>query len=62
MTLSFGGRPFLSMPRFLLVMVPLFWALARLAERYKVHDALVAASACGLGLLSILYVNWFFIF
>ncbi len=62
MTLTFGGRPFLSMPRFLLVMVPLFWALARLSERYKVHDAVVAASACGLGLLSLLYVNWYFIF
>ena len=62
MTLAFGGRPFLSMPRFLVVMVPLFWALARLSERFKVHDAVVATSACGLGLLSILYVNWFFIF
>jgi hypothetical protein len=62
MTLAFGGRPFLSMPRFLLVMVPLFWALARLSERWKVHDAVVATSACGLGLLSILYVNWYFIF
>jgi hypothetical protein len=62
MTLAFGGRPFLSMPRFLLVMFPLFWALARLSERWKAHDAVVAASACGLGLLSILYVNWYFIF
>lgn len=62
MTLAFGGRPFLSMPRFLLVMFPLFWALARLSERWKVHDAVVAASACGLGLLSILFVNWYFIF
>lgn len=62
MTLAFGGRPLLSMPRFLLVMVPLFWALARLSDRFKVHDAVVASSACGLGLLSILYVNWYFIF
>jgi hypothetical protein len=62
MTLAFGGRPFLSMPRFLLVMFPLFWALARLSERWKAHDAVVAASACGLGLLSILFVNWYFIF
>ena len=62
MTLAFGGRPFLSMPRFLIVMFPLFWALARLSERWKVHDAIVAASACGLGLLSILFVNWYFIF
>ena len=62
MTLAFGGRPFLSMPRFLLVMFPLFWALARLSERFKLHDAIVAVSACGLGLLSVLYVNWYFVF
>ena len=62
MTLTFDGRPFLSMPRFLLVMFPLFWALARLAERWRVHDAVVAASATGLGLLSVLFVNWYFIF
>jgi hypothetical protein len=59
MTLVFGGRPFLSMPRFLLVMVPLFWALARLAERWRAHDLVVAASACGLGLFSVLFVNWY---
>ena len=62
MTLTFGGRPFLSMPRFLLVMFPLFWALAALAERYRAHDAVVAVSAAGLGLLSLLFVNWYFIF
>jgi hypothetical protein len=62
MTLAFGGRPFLSLPRFVVVMFPLFWALAALAERWKAHDLVVAASATGLGLLSILYVNWYFIF
>ena len=62
MTLAFGGRPFLSMPRFLLVIFPLFWALSRLADRYRAHDAVVAASAAGLGLLSLLFVNWYFIF
>lgn len=62
LTLPFDGRPFLSMPRFVVVVFPLFWALAALAERWRAHDAVVAASACGLGLLSILYVNWYFIF
>ena len=62
MTLVFGGRPFLSMPRFLLVMFPLVWALARLAERWRAHDAVVAVSASGLGVLSILFVNWYFVF
>ena len=62
MTMTFGGRPFLSMPRFLLVMFPLIWALVALSQRWRVHDAVVAASAAGLGMLSILYVNWYFVF
>lgn len=62
LTLAFGGRPFLSMPRFVVVVFPLFWALAALSARWRVHDAVVAASAAGLGLLSVLFVNWYFIF
>ena len=62
LTLPFDGRPFLSVPRFVVVVFPLCWALAALAERYRAHDAVVAASACGLGLLSVLYVNWYFVF
>ena len=62
LTVAFDGRPLLSMPRFVVVVFPLFWALAALAERWRVHDAVVAASACGLGLLSVLYVNWYFVF
>jgi hypothetical protein len=62
MTLVFAGRPFLSLPRFLLVMFPLVWALARLGERWRAHDAVLATSAAGLGLLSVLHVNWYFIF
>jgi hypothetical protein len=62
LTVAFDGRPFLSMPRFVVVVFPLFWALAALSARWRVHDAVVAASACGLGLLSLLYVNWYFVF
>ena len=62
LTVAFDARPFLSMPRFVVVVFPLFWALAALAERWRVHDVVVASSACGLGLLSVLYVNWYFVF
>lgn len=62
LSVAFDGRPFLSMPRFVVVVFPLFWALAALAERWRVHDAVVAASACGLGLLALLNVNWYFVF
>ena len=58
MLLVFGGRPLMSMPRFCVVLFPLFWALARLCERWRATDAVVAASACGLGMLSLLFVAW----
>jgi len=59
LTLAYPGRPLLSMSRYLVVLFPLFWALARLAERWRVHDAVVAVSAVGLGLLSVLFVGWY---
>ena len=62
LTMAFDGRPLLSMPRFVVVVFPLFWALARLAERWRAHDVVVATSAAGLGLLSVLFVNWYYIF
>lgn len=60
--LTFGGRPFMSLPRFVLPLFPLWWGLARAAERYGVHDAVVAVSAAGLGALTLLFVNWYFVF
>lgn len=50
------------MSRFLAVLFPVVWALARFAERWRAHDAVVAVSAAGLGLLSLLFVNWYFVF
>lgn len=59
----FEGRPLMSMPRFALVLFPAFWAAAELAERYRIPRwALAAVGACGLGLLSVLTVNWYYIF
>ena len=37
------SRPLMSVPRFLLPVFPLFWALARFGERWRAHD-LVATS------------------
>jgi hypothetical protein len=59
----FEGRPFMSMPRFLLPLFPIFWALAMLVERRRIpHGLVVGVSAAGLGLLTVLYVNWYFTF
>jgi hypothetical protein len=60
---SFLGRPLMSVPRFLVVLFPIFWGLALLAERKRdPHHLIVAASAAGLGLLTVLFVNWYYIF
>jgi hypothetical protein len=59
----FEPRPLMSMPRFVLPLFPAFWAIAELAERWHVPRAVVAAAAAvGLGLLSLLFVNWYYIF
>ena len=60
--LVFGGRPFMSLPRFVLVIWPLFWALGAFADRFNAHDLVVGASAAGLGIMSLLFVNWYFVF
>ena len=62
LVLPFDGRALLSVPRFLVVLFPVVWALARFAERWRAHDVVVASSAAGLGLLSVLFVNWYFVF
>lgn len=62
MSFIFDGRPFMSMPRFILPIFPVYWGLALLAERFKVHDLIVAVSAAGLGIMTVLFVNWYFVF
>lgn len=62
LTMVFPGRPLLSLPRFLVLVFPLFWALASLAERGRVHDAVVVVSAGGLGVFGLLFVNWYYVF
>ena len=60
--LVFPARPFMSMPRFVLVVVPVFWALARFSRRFHAWEAVVATSAAGLGILSLLFVNWYWVY
>lgn len=58
----FEGRPLMAVPRYLVVVFPLFWALARFGERWRAHDLVVGLSAAGLSLLGALAVSWFPIF
>ena len=48
---------------FVLVVFPAFWAAAEVAERRHVPAlALAALGTCGIGLLSVLTVNWYYVF
>lgn len=59
----FLPRPFMSLPRFLLVVFPILWPWAVLGLRHRgIHDAVVAVSAGLLTLLTVLFVNWYYIF
>ena len=63
LTFVFEPRPFMSMPRFLLPLFPAFWGLALGLERLRIpRTAALAAGALGLGILSVLTVNWYYIF
>jgi hypothetical protein len=63
LTFVFQGRPLMSMPRFVLPLFPAFWGLALGLDRLHVpRTAALAAGAVGLGVLSVLTVNWYYIF
>lgn len=59
----FEGRPLMSMPRFVLPLFPAFWAIAEILDRFHVSRAgIVSVCAAGLGALTVLFVNWYYIF
>jgi Mannosyltransferase (PIG-V) len=63
LTLVFPGRPLMSVPRFLLTMFPLLWVPAVLAGRRRwVHEAVLAVFAASLGVMTVLFVDWYYVF
>lgn len=54
---SWSQRPLASDPRYLVVIFPLMWALARLSRRQGWHDAVVACSAASLAIVSWLFLT-----
>lgn len=59
----FEPRPLMSLPRFVLPLFPVFWAIAEIARRLRVpRSALVGVSAALLGVQTVLFVNWYYIF
>ena len=58
----FPGRPLLSFTRFALPIFPIYWALGRLTAGHRLyHELVVAASAAFLGLMTLLFVNWYYV-
>jgi hypothetical protein len=62
MTLMWPGRPFLSLPRLLVVVFPVFWGLAAFERRWQAREAVVAICAGGLAVLGTLFVTAYPIF
>ncbi len=60
--LQYPGRPLLSLPRIYVVVFPLVWALVRLGERFRAHDAVLAVTAGSCALLAALFVSSFPLF
>jgi hypothetical protein len=63
LTFVFPDRPLMSMPRFVLPLFPAFWGLALGLERLRIpRPAALVVGAAALGILSVLTVNWYYIF
>jgi hypothetical protein len=58
----FTSRPLMSLPRLALPIFPIYWALARFGRRWGAHEAVVACSAALLGVMTVLFVNWYWVF
>lgn len=57
-----NNRALQSLPRYSVVVFPLFWALARLGQRGRVTPVLVAVSTTWMVVLGLLFVNWYWIY
>jgi hypothetical protein len=58
----FDARPLIAFSRYALPVFPLYWAMARLTKAQRVRQELVvAASAALLGLMTLLFVNWYYV-
>jgi Mannosyltransferase (PIG-V) len=63
LSLIFADRPLMSVPRYLAVVFPITWALGDLTNRGRLsHVGVVGVSAGLLGTLTVLFVNWYFMF
>lgn len=59
---AWPDRPLMSDPRFLVVIFPLVWPLARLGRRPGWHEAVVAASAAAMAIVGWLFLSTTLVF
>jgi Mannosyltransferase (PIG-V) len=59
---SWSQRPLMSDPRFLVVIFPLIWPLARLGRRPGAHQAVLGISAAGLAIVGWLFLSTTLVF
>ena len=56
-----GPQPLMSLPRFVIVLFPIFMWLAIVCEERGITDRVAAASAVGLGLFVTQFAGWYFV-
>jgi hypothetical protein len=58
----FAARPLIAYSRYALPVFPIYWAFAKWTKGRRVaHELLVAVSAAFLGLMALLFVNWYYV-
>jgi Mannosyltransferase (PIG-V) len=58
----FAARPLIAYARYALPVFPIYWAFAKWTEGHRAgHEAIVVASAALLGLMTLLFVNWYYV-
>jgi hypothetical protein len=62
MFLMWPGRPFISLPRYHVVVFPIVWALAAFEARWRARDLVVAVSAGSMAVLGTMFVTAYPIF
>jgi hypothetical protein len=62
MFLMWPGRPFISLPRYHVVVFPIVWALAAFEARWRARDVVVAVSAGSMAVLGTMFVTAYPIF
>ena len=61
--LVFSARPLMSFPRFLVTVFPIFWGAALWTKDRPVrHDLYLVASCLLLGVLLLLFADWYYVF